>query len=228
MIKASLAKFWDWGAPPPKGRAYYESLLPKMPFDEASPLPKAIYQTYYRKEVPERLAQNIELIKRLNPSYTYKLFDDDDIINFIKTHYGDAILSIYNKIIPRYGAARADLFRYLLIYKLGGVYLDIKSSLKYPLDEVLSAEDNAVLSHWDNLPGQEHEGWTTVHPGLEASPRGEYVQWYLIYKAGHPLLREIVIDTLQSIDRYNPFVNSVGRGGGIKYHRTSNIHKVHH
>ena len=54
--------------------------------------------------------------------------------------------------------ARADFFRYLLVYQLGGVYLDIKSSLDKPLKDVLRAEDQFILTHWDNRPGEQYEG----------------------------------------------------------------------
>lgn len=213
MVKKLLAKFWNLGQGQPQDRAYYDALLPHVPFCPERGIAKYVHQTYHRKELPQDIANNIAHIQALNPDYDYKLWDDADIEAFISSEYGEAILAIYKKIKPCYGAARADLFRYLLIYRLGGVYIDIKSSLDKPLSEVIHPEDTCLLSHWDNLPGQEHEGWTTQHAGLEASPRGEFVQWYLAYSAGHPLLREIIIEVLSRIDTYNPFVNSVGRGG---------------
>ena len=50
--------------------------------------------------------------------------------NYIRREYGESILSCYLRIDPVYGAARADLFRYLLLYRTGGVYLDIKSAAR--------------------------------------------------------------------------------------------------
>lgn len=213
MVKKLCARFWRLGQSKAKDRAYYEGLLPYFPFCPEQGITRCIHQTYHRKELPQDLVNNIAHIRALNPGYDYKLWDDADIETFISSAYGEGILAIYKKIVPRYGAARADLFRYLLIYRLWGVYIDIKSSLDKALSEVIRPEDTCLLSHWDNLPGQEHEGWTTQHQGLEASPRGEYVQWYLAYSAGHPLLREIILEVLQRIDNYNPFVQSVGRGG---------------
>lgn len=213
MVKKLFAKFWSLGQEPPKDRAYYEALLPQVAFNPEQGISKCIHQTYHRKEFPLDIANNISHLKNLNPDYDYHIWDDADIEIFIEQNYGNEVLRLYKKITPRYGAARADVFRYLLIYKLGGVYIDIKSTLERPLREVIHSQDTCLLSHWDNLPGQEHEGWTTQHPGLEASPRGEYVQWYLAYSAGHPLLREIILEVLQRIDNYNPFVRSVGRGG---------------
>ena len=39
----------------------------------------------------------------------------------------------------------ADVFRYLAVYREGGVYLDVKSTVTCPLDEVLSPDDWAVF-----------------------------------------------------------------------------------
>ena len=65
--------------------------------------------------------------------------DDADINEYIGRAYGERLLGEFNRISPSYGATRADFFRYLLLYREGGVYLDIKSSMERPLDEVLQA-----------------------------------------------------------------------------------------
>lgn len=213
MVKKLLAKFWALGQKGQKDRAYYEALLPNITFASEGGIARSVHHIYHCLDLPDSLKENADYIKRENPEYDYRLWDFDTIEEFIKLNYGEAIWSIYKKINPSYVAARADLARYLIVYKCGGVYLDVKSSLDKPLNEVIRPEDSCLLSHWDNLPGQEHEGWTTQHAGLEASPRGEFVQWYLAYAAGHPILREIIIEVLYRIDNYNPFVNSVGRGG---------------
>ena len=110
-----------------------------------------IFQTYRAKTgLPHEIEQNIEHIKRLNPEYEYHLFDDEDIKAFILEHYGEVIWGYYQRIAPIYGAARADFFRYLLVYQLGGVYLDIKSSMERPLDEILLPSDRNIIYHWNN------------------------------------------------------------------------------
>ncbi|RYF20514.1 MAG: hypothetical protein EOO77_07875 [Oxalobacteraceae bacterium] len=74
------------------------------------------------------------------------MFDDGEIRRFIDDEYGADILANFDCIRREYGAARADLFRYLLIYKRGGVYLDIKSGFERSLDEVLQPDDQMLLS----------------------------------------------------------------------------------
>ena len=98
-------------------------------------------------DLPHEIEQNIAHLRQSNPEYEYHLFDDEEIRAFILEHYGEVIWGYYQRIAPPYGAARADFFRYLLMYQLGGVYLDIKSSLDRPLREVLRDDDQFLLTH---------------------------------------------------------------------------------
>ena len=96
----------------------YSSRLPLV--DEGTVIPRVIHQTFMTKSLPAELQENVDNLKRLNPGWTHLLHDDDDIQAFILDNYGPGVLSYYERINPRYGAARADLFRYLLLYKSGG------------------------------------------------------------------------------------------------------------
>ena len=48
-----------------------------------------------------------------------------------------SILWAYNAINPLVGAARADIWRYCVLYTFGGLYLDDDSDIKVPLDNVI-------------------------------------------------------------------------------------------
>ncbi|MCA3362157.1 MAG: hypothetical protein INF74_09420, partial [Roseomonas sp.] len=62
----------------------------------------------------------------MNPDWEYRLYEDADCERFIRENYDAETFKLFRSIHPDYGAARADFFRYLLLYRLGGVYLDIK------------------------------------------------------------------------------------------------------
>ena len=89
-----------------------------------SVIPLKIYQTWYTKELPELLQQNITLLKEQNPEFTFYLFDDNDCREFIQSYFDDYVINAFDKLIP--GAYKADLFRYCILYIYGGIYLDIK------------------------------------------------------------------------------------------------------
>ncbi len=192
----------------------YEALVPSVPFQHQ--IQRVIFQTTKEKDkLSEPIRENIGRIRQCNPDWEYRLFDDSDIERYILTHYGKAVLAFYHRIDEHYGAAKADFFRYLVVYREGGVYLDIKSTLDQPLSSVIREDDVYVLSYWNNLPGQGHEGFGH-YPGLPDSiERGEIIQWYIAAAAGHPLLRRIIIRMLYNIDHYNPYVNGVGWTGTV-------------
>ena len=111
-------------------------------------IPKIIHQSFSTKNMPKEILDNIKKIKKLNPNWEYRFYNDKDVTNFISENYESHILEYYNKINPKYGAARADLFRYLLIYKVGGVWLD-KGEWELLKSENLAGSLNAVLTaHW--------------------------------------------------------------------------------
>jgi hypothetical protein len=111
-----------------------------------------------------------------------------------------------------YGAARSDFFRYLLIYKIGGVYLDLKSNVNKSLNEIVDGK-KFILSHWNNRRGDEYEGWGLHFKGL---PRGEYQQWYIASVPGHPLLEKVILLVLHNIENYNPEISGVGAEAVLK------------
>lgn len=191
----------------------YQDLIPFVEFWEG--IPKKIYQTYKTKNVSEELLENIQYLKNIHSDWEYKLFDDNDIEDFIIKNYGALILNYYQRINPAYGAARADFFRYLLIYKMGGVYLDIKSSVSQSLNKKLLPNDMLVLSHWDNEDGRQHENWGH-YKEIKHIKRGEYQQWHIIAAPGHPFIRAVILQVLENIDTYNPYKAGVGLKGTLK------------
>src|SRR4051812_20602003 len=96
-------------------------ILPE--FQEGSTIPKVIYQVYTNPALTPVLEDNVRWIKALNPRWEHKLFGEADIEEFIRAAYGDVVLDYYYRINPEYLVARIDLFKYLLMYKQGGVYL---------------------------------------------------------------------------------------------------------
>jgi len=89
-----------------------------------SVIPLNIYQTWHTKKISPKMFESISLIKNLNPKFNYQLFDDNDCREFIKNNYDQDVLYAFDNLVP--GAYKADLWRYCILYKNGGIYLDIK------------------------------------------------------------------------------------------------------
>lgn len=177
-------------------------------------IPKLIHQTTADKQkLNAAIAENVAKLRALNPSWRYCLYDDDDIITFIRDAYDPKTVARYEAINPIYGAARADYFRYLVMLKLGGVYLDIKSTCDRPLDEALQADDEHLLSHWKNKPGERYAGFG-LYP--ELPPEGEYQQWHIVSRADHPFLHKVISRVSRNLDEYSTGVQGVGHFGVLR------------
>lgn len=87
-------------------------------------VPCNIYQTWHTKDLPPKMKERVDLLKRQNPGFQYFLFDDNDCREFIKTYFRPDVLNAYNRLKP--GAYKADLWRYCVLFIKGGIYLDIK------------------------------------------------------------------------------------------------------
>jgi len=87
-------------------------------------IPLKIYQTWYTKDLPIKMKERVEILKRQNPRFEHFLFDDNDCREFIKNNFDENVLNAYDSLIP--GAYKADLWRLCVLYINGGIYMDIK------------------------------------------------------------------------------------------------------
>ncbi len=184
-------------------------------FKRSASIPAILHQTYPTHHLPPALAANAQHLRDMNPGYAYRLWDDQGRHDFIYEHYGYDILSIYLSINPHYGACRADLFRYLCIYKLGGVYLDIKSGATTGLATIIRPDDTYLLSQWP----RDADGALVATPpyaDLADVPGGEFQQWHVIGAAGHPFLETAINDVLSNIRTYHAGRHDVGRLGALR------------
>lgn len=179
------------------------------------PIPKLIHQTFFKKTgLHPRIEENMASLVANNPGWSYNFYTDDDCVDFIKQHYGQEMLDAYFKINPSYGAARSDFFRYLLIYAVGGVYLDIKSSVSVSLDR-LTSNSEYILSHWPSAPKGMFEDWyqSSVARLSSEPPNGEFQQWHIIAAPKHPFLEAVIDRVVKNI--HDPAKASFCGGIGV-------------
>ncbi|MEC5158121.1 glycosyltransferase family 32 protein [Chryseobacterium sp. MP_3.2] len=143
-------------------------------------IPKNIFQTFKTKKLPLITKWHIWRMKKMNPEYQYFLYDDIDIQDFFREEFGPEYLQAYNQLTI--GAAKADFFRYAILYKKGGVYLDVDSGMSKPLRKLILPIDVALLSV------ERH-----VH---------FYCQWALIFDKGHPFLKKTLEQVLENIQQH--------------------------
>ena len=87
------------------------------PNDKVAHIPKKIHQIWLGGEVPEKYQRLRETWIKLHPDWEYKLWGDEDAEKF------GMINDLAFRTVKNYGA-KADIFRYEILYREGGVYAD--------------------------------------------------------------------------------------------------------
>lgn len=97
-------------------------IIIKKCFSCDTPIPKIIHQTWKEKELPDNFKTWSEECKQLHQDWTYKLWTDEDNREFIRMEFPWFLHTYdnYDKHIKR-----VDAVRYFLLFKYGGVYMDM-------------------------------------------------------------------------------------------------------
>jgi hypothetical protein len=104
-------------------------------------IPYNLFQTFKTKDISPALQTFVDTWKEKNPEYTYKFYDDDMCDKFMK-EFDVRTWKAYQRIIP--GAFKADLWRYCVLYKYGGIYADIDTMCLGKIDDFLSEKTEFV------------------------------------------------------------------------------------
>ena len=97
-------------------------------------IPPVIWQTWRSQPRPETpLGRQVRLLKARNPSHQYHFVDDAAQASFMRTNVTGDVSKAYFSIDPENGAARADLWRYCVLYRYGGWYIDLDVGCRAPL-----------------------------------------------------------------------------------------------
>lgn len=95
-------------------------------------IPKVIVLTIKDKsKIPAHI---LNQYKQYAFDYTLLIFDDNDCREFLKNHYDEEHLRVFEQI--KLGAHKADFFRYAYLYKYGGFYFDVKTVLLKNVNDI--------------------------------------------------------------------------------------------
>lgn len=114
----------------------YKPIIGYSNFDTKQKIPKNIYKIYVN-DTENDISREIHDLainswKKIYPDYNLIIYDSIKINKFILEYYGEDFLNIYNILIPY--SFKCDFVRYLLLYKFGGVYSDLKQVILERID----------------------------------------------------------------------------------------------
>ena len=134
-------------------------------------IPKIIWQTYKDSfdQLQPYMVDAINTWKNLNSDFEYRYMDDIQSAEFILNEYGQEWHNIFVNLPV--GVMRGDLWRYMIIYKYGGVYADLDTECLNPINTWLNEDYDMIV-----CPE------TDIH----------YCQWTFAASAGHPVLKSVL------------------------------------
>ena len=160
-------------------------------------IPRLLWQTHAPPfdKLPPGLARAATSWWQLNPEYTYKYFDDRALEAYVARQGGRVQGFARAWRLLASGAARADLWRYLVMYLEGGVFADLDSVLKHPLRTIIASDDEAVS-------GVGHR-----HHSLE--------QFVLAYRPKHPIMARVLQLSVLAVLSSSVTVEAATNAGGL-------------
>ena len=121
-------------------------------------IPKIVYYTHENIELANKYINIIYFNYINNPELKFKFYDNISRGKFIKKYYPD-FYNFYENIHYDYGAVKADIFRVLILYHYGGIYIDIKTRIK-DIYKIIQFEpfccggyDDKVMHNYNKLIG---------------------------------------------------------------------------
>ncbi|WP_216936607.1 MULTISPECIES: glycosyltransferase family 32 protein [unclassified Acinetobacter] len=163
-------------------------------------IPKIIHQIHTKgiHFLSEEDKKARALLQKNNPDWECRFYDYNDMLNFIKNHYSSRYLNAFLKINPLYGAAQTDYFRYLLLYRLGGAYFDLKSFTICSLNDILLEGDELLVFEWQG-GAVEYEEFGK-HKQIKRGK--EYQQWNIISSPNNQYLANVIEKVTENLENY--------------------------
>jgi mannosyltransferase OCH1-like enzyme len=114
----------------------------------ATPIPKIIWQTNYTNKVSLPIKAAWCWNRLLSISYQYCFHSTEDRLAFVEQNFPGKPTELYNRLTI--GAAQADVWRLMVLYTHGGIYMDIDSHLVWPLNRFIEAGTSEIFLRYKN------------------------------------------------------------------------------
>jgi mannosyltransferase OCH1-like enzyme len=153
-------------------------------------IPKIIHQIW--SGIDEPLSEHFKMLgetwKEHHPAWKYEFWDNDRMWRFVKTYYPEH-LDTYNSY--PYNIQRWDAIRYLILDKIGGMYVDFDSECLEPHDELLAGKSCCF-----SMEPSEH--------GLRFNKQLYFNNALMACVSGHPFMKKVIEKVFNYMAQKNP------------------------
>ena len=134
-------------------------------------IPKIIHQTWKTKDIPNEWLTAQESIKNIYKDYKHILWTHDSMNKFVNDEYP----TFYKTYISyTYDIQRCDAFRYLVLYKYGGIYFDLDVICKKEIPLLLLNKDFVLA---ENIGSALYSGKTYTNALFIVIPKHPFIKY---------------------------------------------------
>lgn len=182
------------------------------------------------RDFKEGLNVQLPALFNRNPGWNIQICTNDMKDAFMNaTFAGTSLLWAYNMISPLAGAAKADIWRYAVLWTYGGVYIDDDSDMMTPLDQVVEPTDTCIVSYEKNgfnanrcfIPRYHLSDYSAFRPYHENKAPSIFhgrilLNWAIMFAPRHILLEEMMKNAVEII-KHEYFQDKVLRALNAAY-----------
>lgn len=147
-------------------------------YSQNSEIPFIIWQTNFTNRMTLPLYVNHLYNRRLAPEFAYRYVSTEERLQYFQTYADPELLSAYCKLTD--GAAQADLWRCFVLYREGGIYMDIDATLTQSLAGCLSGRQELFLTNY-----------------------GEFTNFFMATRPKSPIFAEFLHTIVENIHQYD-------------------------
>jgi len=183
-VSVSLGQFWqqlvsdldgEFNTFPIFNEFNEESVSKSLKNDDASPIEQQ-YRTQWQQRDVFMIALGDEYysaidwsllkktLQKTNPGYVIHVYGDQEVEEFLQGHF-PLFVAFYHSGHLRYHQWKSDFVRYLLLYKYGGVYIDLDHKLVMSFDKLLDSIQSSMSSVESPSFPPQHVFVKSVNPG---------------------------------------------------------------
>ena len=171
--------------PPPAQLSFSGLAAPS----ELGKIPKVIWRTAKDDNWQVTCRSAYDKTIETNPDWQQHVVTNTGLLAYIRRAYSSVqpIVDIAERI--QLGVMLADLWRLLIIFDQGGLYLDLKCPVVKPIDAEMCVTNNAYVCQWK----QQHP------PQSHLFKRGEFVNWVIMAPPRNPAVWAAVCQVVANL-----------------------------
>lgn len=137
-----------------------------------------LYQTWKTQNLHSKILKIQKNMLAKNLHLNHIIYTNEQMEDFVYANFEENIIRSFKKINNM--VAKADFWRYLILYKFGGIYLDI---------------DSLITSKLSNYEYEPNTGYISFE-----SNNKKFIQWSLIYGKNHIILEKCIQNIIININ----------------------------